>query len=485
MAKKKHAGVKSMSSDRESPDKDIPLDALSWHHARNPLIAQRQENLKSFAGPLTNFIRTETSSAIVLFLAAVFAILWANSAWSEHYFDLLHSHIQIDIGFWELDETVHFWVNDILMVIFFFLVGLEIKREIVAGELANPKAVMVPIVAAVGGMVIPSLIYFLFNTSGEGSSGWGIPVATDIAFALGVLTLLGSRVPFGLRIMLLALAVVDDIGGILIIAIFYTEELHFIPLIVAGATLLIAYVAQRFGIWYIPLYIALGIIGWIATHDAGIHPTVIGVAFALLTPWQSWYSRDGFEQSAEEAIDEYKESAHSVTTDEKEDSAHSGEVGALVHLGDHVRKALSPLDRLEHALQPVVAFAIVPIFAFANSGVALSGEILGDALVSPITLGVGLGLLIGKPIGILIFTWIAVRFGAALPTGVNYAGVVGVGFLGGIGFTVSLLIADLSFPDAQLILDQGKIGIIVASLLAGLFGYVILRMAYSRAAAEK
>ena len=467
-----------MSKRKEAQDQDVALDVLSWHHARYPELAQRQENLKKFASPLTRFIQTETSSAIVLFLAAVFALLWANSSWSEQYFDLLHAHIHVDVGFWELNESVHFWVNDILMVIFFFLVGLEIKREIVAGELANPKSVMVPIVAAVGGMVVPALLYVWLNTGGDGLNGWGIPIATDIAFAIGVVTLAGSRIPFSLRIMLLALAVVDDIGGILIIAIFYTEELNLIPLVMAGGTLLVAYVAQRNGLWYTPIYIALGILGWVAMHDAGIHPTVIGVAFALLTPWQSWYSREGFVEGAEQALGKYKESAGSVTTAEQEDSEHSGEVGALIQLHEEASRALSPLDRLEHSLQPIVAFGIVPIFAFINSGVMLSGDVINDAIVSPITLGVGIGLVLGKPIGILAFTWLAVRLGATLPTGMNYLAVIGVGLLAGIGFTVSLLIADLSFPDSAQMLDQAKIGIIVASLLAGLSGFIILKIAY-------
>lgn len=467
-----------MSEKKEAQEQDVSLDVLSWHHARYPVLAQRQENLKKFAGPLTRFIQTETSSAIVLFLAAVFALLWANSSWSDQYFDLLHAHIHVDIGFWELNESVHFWVNDILMVVFFFLVGLEIKREIVAGELANPKAVIVPIVAAVGGMVVPALLYFWFNTGGEGLNGWGIPVATDIAFAIGVLTLAGSRIPFSLRIMLLALAVVDDIGGILIIALFYTEELNLVPLAMAGGTLVVAYLAQKNGLWYTPLYIALGIFGWVAMHDAGIHPTVIGVAFALLTPWQSWYSREGFEEGAQQALGKYKESADSITTAEKEDSEHSSEVGALIQLHEEATRALSPLDRLEHSLQPMVAFGIVPIFAFVNAGVMLSSDVISDAIVSPITLGVGVGLVLGKPIGILVFTWLAVRLGATLPTGMNYLAVVGVGLLGGIGFTVSLLIADLSFPESQQILDQAKIGIIVASLLAGVFGFIVLRIAY-------
>ena len=222
----------------------------------------------------------------------------------------------------------------------------------------------------------------------------------------------------------------------------------------------------------------MGIFGWVAMHDAGIHPTVIGVAFALLTPWQSWYSREGFVEGAEQALGKYKESAGSVTTAEQEDSEHSGEVGALIQLHEEASRALSPLDRLEHALQPIVAFGIVPIFAFINSGVMLSSDVINDAIVSPITLGVGIGLVLGKPIGILAFTWLAVRLGATLPTGMNYLAVIGVGLLGGIGFTVSLLIADLSFPDSAQMLDQAKIGIIVASLLAGLLGFIILKIAY-------
>jgi NhaA family Na+:H+ antiporter len=364
-------------------------------------------------------------------------------------------------------------VNDALMVIFFFVMGMEIKREMVIGQLASIRRVVVPISAAAGGMVAPVLIFFaIVGLNGTGSDGWGIPVATDIAFALGVLALLGPRIPSGLKVLLLAIAIVDDIGGILVIAVFYTDTIDAGALSIAVGTLLAAYVLRDLGIWYLPAYFILGIVGWAATVEAGVHPTIIGVAFGLLTPWRAWYQRQGIAELAEQLLVRFREGGR--MSDEESISRQNE---ALLELSELAQKGVSPLDRLEHMLLPLSAFVVVPIFAFANAGVAISGDTLGDALTAPVALGVIFGLVLGKPIGITIGAWLAVRFGAQLPIGVHWPSLVAMGFIAGIGFTVSLLIADLSFRGggAAALLTDAKIGILAASILAGVIGFLLLR----------
>ena len=360
-----------------------------------------------------------------------------------------------------------------LMVLFFFVVGLEIKREAVVGELSNPRRVIVPIAGALGGMIAPAVIFTLVVLGGAGASGWGIPLATDIAFAIGILTVVGKRVPFGLRVMLLALAIVDDIGGIIVIAIFYTNELAFGPLGLAVGLLALAVVLRQSGVWYLPIYFALGAMAWAATVESGIHPTIVGVMLGLLAPWKAWLREEGFSTLARGELERFEEAAQSHDSE----YAHEQKSHALRQLGFLTDRAIAPLDRLEHELQPLVAFVIVPIFAFANAGVPLSPDRVGDALTAPVALGVFFGLLIGKPVGIVLATWLAVRLGAQLPAGVKWSGVVGMGILGGIGFTVSLLITELSLTDEQLITDA-KLGILFASALAATTGFLILRAVY-------
>ncbi|MEX2032127.1 MAG: Na+/H+ antiporter NhaA, partial [Dehalococcoidia bacterium] len=380
-----------------------------------------------------------------------------------------------DLGIWSLDAPLHFWINDAAMVLFFFVVGLEIKREAVIGELSDPRRVIVPIVAAMGGMLAPALIFtaIVLSSGGEGGGGWGIPLATDIAFAVGVLTVVGSRVPFGLRVMLLALAIVDDIGGIIVIAIFYTSDLSFEALGILAGVLVVIYACRQSGIWYLPLYFLLGAVAWAATVESGIHPTITGVMLGLLAPWKAWYHEQGFVDAAQQQLTRFRD----ATASHDEEYAHEQKTYALRSLTSLTTRAIAPLDRLEHELQPLVAFVIVPIFAFANAGVSLSLDTLSDAVVAPVSLGVFFGLLVGKPLGIVAATWLVVRAGATLPTGVKWPGVIGIGILGGIGFTVSLLITELSF-DEEALLTDAKLGILAASLLAGVIGFVVLKLVY-------
>ena len=438
----------------------------------NRQLGRRRARIDRFVAPVNRFIQTEAAGGVALLVAAVVALAWANSPWEHEYHELLEHHVSFDLGFFALDEDLHFWVNDALMVIFFFVMGMEIKREIVVGQLATLRRVIVPVAAALGGMLVPIAVFFAVVGTGEGSEGWGIPVATDIAFALGVLALLGPRIPSGLKVLLLALAIVDDIGGILVIAVFYTDSIDTAALSLAIGTLLAAYILRDLGIWYLPAYFVLGFIGWAATVESGVHPTIIGVAFGLLTPWRAWYDRQGIGELADQLLVRFREG-------ERMDDIESREVQneALLGLSELSLKGVSPLDRLEHALLPISAFIVVPIFSFTNAGVSLSGDTVGDALGSQLAWGVVLGLVVGKPIGITAGTWLAVRFGAQLPIGVRWRSLVAMGFLAGIGFTVSLLIADLSFDSAEVaeLLTDAKLGILAASVLAGAAGYLLLR----------
>jgi NhaA family Na+:H+ antiporter len=331
-------------------------------------------------------------------------------------------------------------VNDGLMVIFFFLMGLEIKRELVHGELSSVRRALLPATAALGGMIAPALIYTLFNAGSEGAHGWGVPVATDIAFALGVLSLLGRRVPFSVRVFLLALAIADDIGGILVIAIFYTSHIDLVAMGVAALILVAVFASNRIGIRSFSVYIVLGVLLWLAVHESGIHATIAGVALGLMTP-----------ATGHDAITEVDSSPGQSPPSE------------------------APLERLERALVGWVSFLIVPMFALANAGVEISGDVARDALSSSISHGVTLGLVLGKPIGIFVFTFVAVKLRLCdMPRGANWAHLFGVGILGGIGFTVALLITDLGFRNDPLLVDEAKIGVLAGSAAAGLLGFIFL-----------
>ena len=317
----------------------------------NRQLGMRRARIDRFVAPVTQFIQTEAAGGIALLIAAIVALVWANSPWDAEYHRLLDHHLAFDLGFWQLNEPLYFWINDALMVLFFFVMGMEIKREIVIGELATLRKLVVPAAAATGGMIAPVLVFFVIVGTGEGSDGWGIPVATDIAFALGVLALLGPRIPAGLKVLLLALAIVDDIGGILVIAVFYTETIDGTALSLAVGTLLAAYVLRDIGIWYLPAYVALGIVGWAATVQSGIHPTIIGVAFGLLTPWRAWYERRGIPDLVEQLLVRFREGRQ---MDDEESISRQNE--ALLELGELASKSVSPLDRLAHMLLPITAF---------------------------------------------------------------------------------------------------------------------------------
>ena len=432
---------------------------------RRSWISSQQPIPRLIARPIRSFLDTESAGGIVLLVAAGIAILWANSPWSESYDSFWHTEISFRIGSFEVSEDLLHWVNDGLMVIFFFVVGLEIKRELVAGELNEWRKAALPAVAALGGMIVPALLYVGLNAGGSGSAGWGIPMATDIAFAVGVLTLFGSRAPTSLKIFLLSLAIVDDIGAILVIALFYSGGLQFWWLGAALGLLALIAVMKRFRVWWTPIYAVVGTAVWFATLESGVHATIAGVALGLMTP--------ALASDPKGAADAIREARH-LTEDPSP--------GAVRRTMIQAQEAVSVAERLEHVLHPYSSFVIIPVFALANAGVQMSVDTLGDAASSPVTIGVVLGLVVGKIAGITGFSWIAVRSGIGrLPDEANWGQVAAVAAIAGIGFTVSLFIAGLAFTESKLV-DEAKIGILAASVVAAAAGAVMLRMAGGRAA---
>ncbi|NNL13000.1 MAG: Na+/H+ antiporter NhaA [Acidimicrobiia bacterium] len=422
-----------------------------------------------FARPLRRFTQLEAASGVVLLAAALAAILWANlPVFGDSYTEFWETHLDISLGsFLHLEETLKEIVNDGLMVIFFFVVGLEIKRELRLGDLRDPRAAALPAIAALGGMIVPALIYVSFNAGTDASGGWGIPMATDIAFAVGIVALLGSRVPATAKLFLLALAIADDIGAIAVIALFYTDDLS-LPWLVTGLLLLtVIWGAKRNHVRNQGFYWIVGIMVWFAIFESGVHATLAGVALGLLTPSGAYYTGREYDRKARETLDLY--SADDSTTPAREHVEHEA-----LQLATVARESVSPLTRLEEALHPWSSFLVIPIFALANAGVVFSEISVGDALTSSVALGVSIGLVAGKVFGITLFTWFAIRLGLGVfPRGTGWADIVGLAALAGVGFTVSLFITELAFED-PLFTDQAKIGIFIGSFLAGVIGYTLL-----------
>ena len=426
---------------------------------------------KTFVRPFLRFTQIEAASGIVLLIAAVAALIWANSPWAETYFSLLDEHLKVEFFAFHLDESVLHLINDGLMAIFFFVVGLEIKRELVLGDLQDPKAAALPVMAALGGMILPALIYFALNAGTDAASGWGIPMATDIAFALGIVALLGSKVPPGAKLFLLAVAIADDIGAIAVIAVFYTSELNPGFLAAAVAGLIVVWVATRVNVQAMWFYVPAAFAIWYFTLESGVHATLAGVALGFLTPARPIYSRQEFDDRARAILDQYP-------TEEPEDHhAQEHSDHEAIALTDVVHGAVSPLNRMEFMLVGWSSFVIVPIFALANAGVDFREVNLTEALTSNVAMGVALGLVVGKIVGISGATWIAARLGLGrLPLGMGWGHVVGLAAIAGIGFTVSLFVAGLAFGD-QATTEFAKVGIFSGSIVAGILGAVLLRRA--------
>jgi NhaA family Na+:H+ antiporter len=420
--------------------------------------------------PFHRFMHEEASSGIVLFTAAVVALAWANSPWHLSYEDLFEMHIAIGFDRWVLDESLHTWINDALMAIFFFVVGLEIKRAILVGELRSARRAALPIVAAMGGMIVPAALFIAFNASGDASRGWGIPMATDIAFSLGVLSLLGSRVPLSLKIFLTAFAIIDDIGAVVVIAVFYTGDILWGNLGIGALFLGVLLVVNVLGVRHPLVYAVVGAIVWLAFLQSGIHATIAGVLVAATIPIKVRVDSESFLARSRDLLMVFERSGLS-----RNDAPTSSDQRAILReMEETVQHMEPPLQRFENALHPWVAFGIMPLFALANAGVRIEGDFL-EALTHPVTLGIVVGLVVGKQVGVTAAAWAAVRFGlATLPYGVTWRQVYGVALLGGIGFTMSLFITGLAFVDGGLS-TEAKIGILLGSAISGAIGFMVLR----------
>ena len=433
--------------------------------------AKRKARLNRFTNPIQKFIYAEISSGIIIVTAVIFALIMANSPLDNFYYDFVHLKIKIAIGSNILAGDLHYWINDAAMVIFFFLVGIEIKREVLVGELADKKSLPVPLLGALGGMIVPVLIFLIILDDPAARSGWGIPMATDIAIALGTMALLGKRVPTGLKVILLAVAIVDDIGSILVIALFYTETISLIYLLAVISCLALISLCNYIGIRSVIFYIFLGMIAWICASQSGVHPTILGVILGFMTPWKSWYPTKSFPEIANKLLLRINKNLE----DSKEDTDVEKAEQDLLAMSNIASESVSPLHRIETFLLPWSAFLIVPIFAFTNAGVYIGEGALSDALSSSLTYAIAFGLLFGKPLGITIGVWLAIKSGARFPRGVNYTNVFGMGMIAGIGFTVALFITELAYVD-ELFLRDAKMGILIASFLAAIFGYLMLRI---------
>ena len=420
-------------------------------------------------GPFQNFAANKASGGILLLVCTVLALLWANSAWGETYSAFWHARLAVGAADFTITRDLHFWVNDLLMAVFFLMVGLEIKREMLVGELASPRHAALPIAAALGGVVVPALIYALLNRGGPGSPGWGIPMATDIAFALGVLTLLGDRVPLSLKVFLTALAIVDDIAAVVVIAAFYTATISWIALGMAALCLALLFAVNQLGVRHPLVYALLGVCLWIAVLQSGVHPTIAGVALAFAIPCRTVMNSSEFLAHSRAVLDYFER----ATRSEKDLMNNEDLQAAIEALEDSCEKVQPPLYRIENALQSWVTLLIMPLFALANAGLVLPGDVLKQ-ISQPITLGVVLGLLIGKPIGVTLGSWLAVRTGlCALPAGITWSHIHGAAWIAGIGFTMSLFVAGLAFSQESL-LGMAKLGVLTASVCAGIIGSAIL-----------
>jgi len=446
----------------------------------HPYEAPLERVFRQAARPFDEFIHGESTSGLLLISVTAIALFLANSPLAHTYEHVFHTPIAVSVGPWRLEHSLHHWINDGLMALFFFVVGLEIKREILVGELAEPRRAVMPIVAAIGGMVVPALFYAAMNLGGGDMDGWAIPMATDIAFAVGLMVLLGSRVPRALLAFLVALAIVDDLGGVAVIALFYTEEIVWQALAIAALLLALLVAFNLLGIRKPIPYFLVGAGLWLALLESGIHATLAGVLTAWTIPARPRFDPQSFSRHVRELMDRFDERCSGAAT-----LMRNEEQRAIVQtLENGVHHVETPLQRLEHGLHLPVAFGVIPLFALANAGIPLALGDLRELLAEPVALGVMAGLLIGKPLGIAGFSLLAVRLGLGqLPTATRPVHIVGVGLLGGIGFTMSIFITELGFAGQPEQILLAKTGILAASLVAGIAGYLWLRLVPSPAPA--
>lgn len=422
-----------------------------------------------FRGTFEWFVRSEVAGSVLLLICTLVALAWANSPWSDVYEHLLHAKIGLSWSDQAFQLTVHHWINDGLMVVFFFVVGLEIKRELVVGQLSSFDRAVLPVMGAVGGMVVPAAFYALLNHGQAGAAGWGVPMATDIAFALGALAVFGSRMPIGLKVFLTALAIADDLGAVMVIALFYTEQIRWSALLVAAGFLLVLLGAVRLGIRRLDVLSPLIVGVWVGVFASGVHATVAGILVALVIPVRARLEPKRAMQEMQAGLrdlDSMELSRQTMIDDHRQ-------LNAIERVNEASDGLLPAGLRLEHHLHPLQVWLILPLFALANAGVSIDGG-LADTLAEPVALGVVFGLVLGKPIGIAVLSWLAVKSGrGSLPEGVSWGHIVGAGFLAGIGFTMSLFVSELAFADAALV-AEAKVGILAASFLSAIAGMVIL-----------
>lgn len=428
------------------------------------------------ARPLDRFLRIEAASGILLLVVAALALTWANSPWADSYVALRQTVLGVRVGSFTFERTVEWYVNDALMVIFFFFVGLEIRREMHHGELSEWRRAALPAAAAVGGMLAPAALYLALANEVELRPGWGVPMATDIAFAVGILTLLGKRVPPALRVLLLALAVIDDLGAIVIIALFYSSGVALGGLLVAALGLAGVFAMQRFGVRAKIAYVLPSVVAWGGIYAAGMHPTIAGVIVGLVTPVRAWLGPDGFLRGVRSELDHLAEASTG--------SLSSHELGeALRHVDAARREAMSPAESLIEALHPWVAFGIMPVFALTNAGVSLSGGSL-DTSAWQVLWAVVFGLIVGKPLGVLSMSWLTLRLGVGtLPAGLSFRHLTVLGVVAGVGFTIALFIAQLAFTDARLLV-AAKLGVLAASGVAAVLGLLLGRFLLAESTAS-
>ena len=435
------------------------------------LYAPWEKAFKKVSTPFEEFLHAQTTTGLILIVMTVIALVLANTSLYETYSHFFHINIDFNVGSWALSHSLHHWINDGLMAIFFFLIGLEIKREITAGELSNLKVAILPILAAIGGMVFPALIYTSLNYGTVGSAGWGIPMATDIAFAISALVLLGKRVPTALVTFLVALAIVDDLGAVIVIALFYTDTINLMSLGLAGLMFAVMLAFNRFGIHMILPYFVVGLLMWFFMLESGVHATIAGVLAALAIPSTPKRVPSTLTKKAKKLLDEYEQ--YPVNENYQ---IHEEQKRILSEIKHKIYEVETPAARLEHNLHLPVALIIIPIFALANAGIKIDFSSIGTTIVEPVSLGIILGLIFGKVIGIFGVSYVAVKLKIAqLPKDSSMSQVFGVAFLGGIGFTMSIFVADLAFVNSPELILQAKIGILSASLFSALFGYLWLR----------
>ena len=435
------------------------------------LYAPWEKAFERISTPFEHFLHAQTTTGIVLMFMTVVALILANTPLSDVYSHIFHTKIDISVGSWALSHSIHHWINDGLMAIFFFIIGLEIKREILVGELSNIKVAILPILSAIGGMVLPALIYSSINYGNDSSVGWGIPMATDIAFAISALVLLGNRVSPALVTFLVALAIVDDLGAVVVIAMFYTEQIEYFPLMLAGVMFLTMVIFNRVGIHLILPYFIVGLFMWFFMLESGVHATIAGVIAAMAIPSKPKIAPTDFTQHTKNLLDEYDN--YPVTTDH---IMHEKQKAILTNIKDRIDAIGTPSARLEHDLHLPVALVVIPLFALANAGISIDFSSISTTISTPVSLGIVFGLIFGKVMGIAGVAYVAIKLGIAkLPEGSTMSQVFGIGFLGGIGFTMSIFVADLAFLGNEAMIFQAKVGILSASLFSGVFGFIWLR----------